>query len=398
MKSWLQPPRLRIGEENEAEHRHATWLELFYDLVFVVAVSQLAHNLSKDVTLTGFLGFVVLFIPVWWAWIGTTFYANRFDSDSVVRRLLMGLQMLAVAALAVNVHHGLGTSSVGFALSYAAARMVLVVEYLWAGRHIPVARGLTTRYAIGFAIAACLWLISAFVPIGFRFILWALGLAIDFATPLTAQQHQRQLLPHFEHLPERFGLFTIIVLGEAIIAVVNGVAERHWDVSSALAAIFGFGIAFSLWWVYFENVEGSALRAAGASGRIKIFQIWLYMHLPLVIGLAATGVGVEHVVLSAANRALPDAERWLICGSVALCFLSLAILHRTGIIFFCKARTRHRLGAVAVLIALAIAGETLLPIVIVVIVTVVCSSQVFLDIYQGRPAATTSADSTSSAV
>ncbi|HEY9729472.1 MAG TPA: low temperature requirement protein A [Chroococcales cyanobacterium] len=394
MKSWLQPPRLRIGEENETEPRHATWLELFYDLVFVVAVSQLAHNLSKDVTLTGFLSFVALFIPVWWAWIGTTFYANRFDSDSIARRLLMGLQMLAVAALAVNVHYGLGETSIGFALSYAAARVVLVLEYLWAGWHIKAARGLTTHYAVGFTLAACLWLISAFVPIPFRFCLWALGLAIDFATPVTGQRHQRQLLPHFEHLPERFGLFTIIVLGEAIIAVVNGVAEMKWNGMSALAAVFGFGIAFCLWWVYFENVGGSALRAAGASGRIKVFQIWLYIHLPLVIGLAATGVGVEHLILSAANRALPDNERWLICGSLALCFLSLAILHRTGIIFYCKARTKHRLGAVAVLITLAIAGKTLLPIVVIAIVAVVCAIQVFLDIYQGRPAVTTSTDST----
>jgi low temperature requirement protein LtrA len=398
MKSWLQPPRLRIGEENEAEPRHATWLELFYDLVFVVAVSQLAHNLSKNVTPTGFLSFVALFIPVWWAWIGTTFYANRFDSDSIARRLLMGLQMLAVAALAVNVHYGLGETSVGFALSYAAARGVLVLEYLWAGWHIRAARGLTTHYATGFTIAACLWLISAFVPIPFRFVIWALGLAIDFATPLTAQQHQRQLLPHFEHLPERFGLFTIIVLGEAIIAVVNGVAEVKWNGMSALAAVFGFGIAFCLWWIYFENVGGSALRAAGDSGRIQVFQIWLYIHLPLVVGLAATGVGVEHLILSAANRALPDNERWLICGSLALCFLSLAILHRTGIIFYCKARTKHRLGAVAVLIALAIAGKTLLPIVVIAIVAFVCAIQVFLDIYQGRPAVTTPTDSTTSAV
>lgn len=99
MKTWLQPPRLRISEDDEAQPRHATWLELFYDLVFVVAVSQLAHNLSKDVSLTGFLSFAALFVPVWWAWIGTTFYANRFDSDDVLRRLLMGLQMLAIASL-----------------------------------------------------------------------------------------------------------------------------------------------------------------------------------------------------------------------------------------------------------------------------------------------------------
>lgn len=375
----LQPPRLRIGEE-EAEPRHATWLELFYDLVFVVAVSQLAHTLSQDVSWPGFLGFVVLFIPVWWAWIGTTFYANRFDSDDLGHRLLTGVQMLAVAALAINVHHGLGASSAGFALAYAAVRAVLVLEYRWAGHHIPTARGLTNHYALGFGLAACLWLISAFIPLPYRIILWGFGLAIDFATPLTAQRHQRHLLPHSEHLPERFGLFTIIVLGEAIIAVVNGVAEQEWNLISVLTAVLGFSLAFSLWWVYFENVGGSALHSARATGRMKVYQVWLYVHLPLVIGLAATGVGVEHVVASQTNLALPAPERWLICGAVALCFLALAILHRTGVIYFCKARTKHRVGAAVVLVALAIAGTSLLPITVIAIVALVGATQAFLDL------------------
>lgn len=99
MTSWMQPPRLRGGEDDET--RRATWLELFYDLVFVVAVSQVAHNLSQDVSLTGFVGFVALFVPLWWAWIGATLYANRFDTDTVIRRMLMGVQMLAIAGATI---------------------------------------------------------------------------------------------------------------------------------------------------------------------------------------------------------------------------------------------------------------------------------------------------------
>lgn len=385
MAYWLRPPRLRIGEDVETEPRHATWLELFYDLVFVVAVSQLAHNLSKDISWQGFLGFIFLFIPVWWAWIGTTFYFNRFDSDDLVQRLLIGVQMLAIAALAVNIHHGLGESSAGFALAYGAARVILVLDYLWAGLHIPLARGLTTHYANGFALAALLWLSSAWIPIPFRFVVWALGLVVDFVMPLSAQQYQRRLLPHSEHLPERFGLFTMIVLGEAIIAVVNGVAERQWNLLNTLTAMGGFGIAFSLWWLYFENVGSSAIRTARIQGSIWIYQVWLYAHLPLVIGLAATGVGVEHMVTHNAGLPLPGAERWLICSSLALCFLSLAALHRTGVIFYCKARTRHRLGAAAVLLLLAIVGTNLLPIAVMATIAVIGVIQVFLDIYQGRP-------------
>ncbi len=384
MKTWLQPPRLRIGAESE-EDRHATWLELFYDLVFVVAVSQVAHNLSEDVSLSGFLGFVFLFMPIWLAWIGTTFYANRFDIDDIGHRLLTGVQMVAIATLAVNIHHGLGESSAGFALSYAAGRVVLVIEYLRAARHIPLARPLATRYAQGFAIAAALWLVSAFAPIPLRFGFWALGLIVDFATPLTAKHLQLGLTHHVEHLPERFGLFTIIVLGEAIIAVVDGLSNQKWDGKSAIAAVFGFSIAFSLWWIYFENIGSSALRSADATGRIGVYQIWLYGHLPLVIGLTATGVGVEHIVSSQPSVALPAPERVLLCGAVALCLLALALLHRTGVIRYCKVRSRFRLRSAAVLIVLAIAGKGLLPVVVIGLVAIVCAIQVVQDLYQSRP-------------
>ena len=384
MKSWLQPPRLRIGEGSE-EHRHATWLELFYDLVFVVAISQLAHNLHAHVSLSGFFGFIVLFIPIWWAWIGTTFYANRFDSDDIGHRLLLGMQMLAIAALAVNVHDGLSESSAGFALAYAAGRILLVIEYLRAAKHINAARPLATRYAQGYAIAATLWLISAFVPIEWRFGFWTLGLIVDFATPLTASKLVIGLLPHAGHLPERFGLFTIIVLGEAIIAVVDGVAEQKWDIESAIAAVFGLGIAFSLWWIYFDNVGGAPIRNARADGRVSLMNTWLYTHLPLVIGIAASGVGVEHVVASEAGVALPDNYRWLICGSVALCFIALGILHRTGVIRYCKIRTKYRSGAAAVLLIIAILGRGLLPLAVIALVAFVCAVQVFQDMYQSRP-------------
>lgn len=384
--TWFQPPQLRIGEGIEEESRHATWLELFFDLVFVVAVSQLAHALSDDITPKGFLGFVVLFLPTWWAWIGATFYANRFDVDDIGHRLLSAVQMLGIAAMAVNVHHGLEENAPGFALSYTAVRVILVFQYLRAARHVPPASGLARRYALGFGIAAACWCISAFVPAPLRFVLWGIGMLIDIGTPLSAMQFQSRLLPHFEHLPERFGLFIIIVLGEAIIAVVNGVAEQEWQFLSVMAAGFGFVIAFSLWWIYFENVGSSALRAAGAQGQLATLQIWLYGHFPLVLGLAATGVAVEHIILQEPNSVLPMAERWLLCGATALCLLSLALLHRTGVIFRCKVRAKYRLWAAIALLVMGSVGVSLSPILVVGFVAIVTISQVAQDIYQGHPA------------
>jgi low temperature requirement protein LtrA len=382
---WFQPPQLRVGEGIEENSRRATWLELFFDLIFVVAVAQLANNLHKDTTIAGFTGFVILFIPIWWAWIGVTFYANRFDVDDVGNRILTGLQMLAIAALAINVHDGLGQSSIGFALSYVFIRVMLIFQYLRVAQSIPQARKMAIWYASGFAIAAFFWFVSIFIPLPYRLIFWMIGIAIDFVTPLSATHLQSHLLPNFEHLPERFGLFVIIVLGEAIVAVVNGVAEMQWQLMSVTFAVLGFCIAFSLWWIYFENVGGKALQAAGTAGQIKVLQIWLYAHLPLVLGIAAAGIGVKHIILSDPMTELANSDRWLLCGSLSLCFAALAVLHRTGVIFRCKARTKHRIAAAIALLVLAIAGSGLLPLAIVVLAAGISMFQVAQDLYQGHP-------------
>lgn len=386
MKKWLKSPELRIGEGSE-EERHATWLELFFDLIFVVAISELAHNLNRDISLSGFLGFLLLFIPIWWSWIGATFYANLFDTDDLGHRLLTALQMVAVAALAVNVHDGLGENSAGFALSYTAVRALLVVEYLRAGRHVVAARSLTARIAKGSGLAVLVWLVSAFVPVPLRFALWMLALTVDFCTVMTAGESVHvELAPHTSHLPERFGLFTLIVLGETVLAVVDGIAEQQWNISSAIAAVFGLSIAFSLWWLYFDNLGGSAIQAARACRRIGAYQTWVYMHLPLVIGLAATGVGVEHVVSSPPGLALPFAERWLICGGLALCLLALGVIYLTGLSINaklrCKIRATYRFGAAAVILLLAVAGASLSPVNLIGLVAAVCAVQIILDLRQ----------------
>jgi low temperature requirement protein LtrA len=382
---WFQPPQLRIGEGIEEESRRATWLELFFDLVFVVAVSQVAHYLRDHVSIMGVLGYVALFLPLWWAWIGATFYANRFDVDDIGHRLLTGVQMLGIAAMAVNVHQGLGASSIGYALSYVLVRIILIFQYLRAAWHIPSARSLALWYAIGFSIAALLWIGSIAVPMPLRFGLWGLGLIVDFATPVTATRLQSRFFPQLEHMPERFGLFVIIVLGEAIIAVVNGVANEQWQPLSVLAALFGFTIAFSLWWIYFENVGSSALRLASAEGRTDILQVWLFGHLPLVLGIAATGVAVERMIVSEPALPLSAIDRWLLCGAVAMCLVSLAILHRTGVIFRCKVRSKYRLWSAMALVGLAALGTQLPPIAVVGCVAAVAVFQVAQDLYQGHP-------------
>ena len=144
------------------EEHHVTWLENFYDLIVAIIVYRLSRELNQDVSVYGFLSFVALFIPVVWSWIGVTFYSTRFDMDDLSHRLLMLLQIAAAAFMAVSVPDGLGKNSAWFALSYAIMRIILVIEYLRTRRQVPSARHLTTRYSIGFSIAAGLWFVSVF--------------------------------------------------------------------------------------------------------------------------------------------------------------------------------------------------------------------------------------------
>src|SRR6266496_2369547 len=154
---------LRVRSAGEAG-RKVTWLELFFDLIFVAAVAQVAEPLRDHYSVIGLVRFVPLFALIWWAWTGHTVFSTRFDTDDVIQRGLTLVQMFAVAVMAANAKDALDSrSSAGFAAAYAAVRLVLVAQYLRASR-VAEARPLTMRYVAGHGSAAILWLISALVP------------------------------------------------------------------------------------------------------------------------------------------------------------------------------------------------------------------------------------------
>jgi low temperature requirement protein LtrA len=314
----------------------------------------------------------------------------------------MLLQIAAAAFMAVSVPDGLGKNSSWFALSYAVMRTILVIEYLRTRRHVPAARQLTTRYSIGFSIAAGIWFASIFVPPPIRLIMWIIGLAADIGTPLLfARQLSVQFAPHVHHLPERFGSFTIIVLGISILGVVNGIAAHNWTASSIISAGLGLGIAFSLWWIYFDTVDGSEIRALRENKQIGIYITWLYIHFPLIIGFTAFGVSIEHVVLSNQALALPSSEKWLLCISTFFCLLTLGVIQMTSAMTTTNpisssssssasskksityiAAIYSMVAAIAVLVIGTILkdGILTLPAVLIGIMALACAGQVILDV------------------
>jgi low temperature requirement protein LtrA len=316
-----QKPELRRDEDEDRE-RKATWLELFYDLVFVVIIAQLSHGLAGDVSWRGLANFALPFVPAWWLWIGGTIYADRFETEDIGHRVLTFLQMVPVAAMAVFLHHGLEQDSAGFALAYACGRVLIIVMWVRGGWHNPEARPVTNLFAVGFSTSVVIFLGSLLVPAPQRFQLWTVALVIDLLVPLTTIPYQKDL-PKFStsRLPERFGLFTIIVLGETVVGVVSGLAEVHhltWQ--TGLVGLLGMGLAFGLWWLYFDGVSHQAPRGGLRSSLARN-----YLHLPLVLGITAVGAAVLGVV-EHADHGVEAPVRWLLCGAVATVFVCLALL------------------------------------------------------------------------
>ena len=357
--------------------RKVTWLELFFDLVFVAAVAQVGEPLREDLSAAGVMRFTVLFVLIWWAWIGGSVFATRFDTDDGLQRLLTLVQMFAVAVMAANADEALGSrSSAGFAAAYAVVRFVLVAQYARA-RYIAPARELATRYMVGHGVAAAIWLVSAVLDPPFRFVVWGIALAIDLGTPWLAVPHSVAVPPDAAHLPERFGLFTLILLGESVVAVMHGMkGQEHWSVAAATAALLGMGTAFVLWWWYFDAAAATADRHIRSHRDAVRFHLWSYAHLPLYVGIAVTFAGIERIVHEGAADALHGTDLLMLGLALTVMMWALATIAA------CRAESRPQsmrmvwhIGLAAVPAAVAPIFIEVSGVVVVIGMMLVCLAQ-----------------------
>jgi low temperature requirement protein LtrA len=300
----VEPRRVHDWEDT----RRATWLELFYDLVFVVAVARLAALLYLDHDVGGFLTFVALFVPIWWAWISFSYFADLFDEDRPLDRLAQLAAMFGAAVVAVSLSGGVGTDSTLFAGAFAAMFTLLALLYAHAGWTEPAARELARWYVVGSATGAMVWLASMVTPAPARYWLW--GLAVVAHALLSGPiAYGRMSSPprQVSHMPERFGLFALVVLGEAVLAVVNGIETASWEPSSVVTAVAGFVVAASIWWVYFGAFDEHAIDRAIASGRHAQIRSFLYGygHLAVYAAMAAVGVAVQIAIERAPHDGRP---------------------------------------------------------------------------------------------
>lgn len=372
---FLAPPRLRTPDTDEIEERRATWLELFFDLVFVVTVAQASYLLTDHLTLSRLLGYLGIFVPIWWAWMGFTFYANRFDTDDLPYRLLVLLAMLAIASLAVNTRHALSGASSGFAVSYIAVRLVLLTLYARARRHVPRARRLTSIFLTMFGLAVVVWCLSLLVGTPARYWLWGVALTFELAAPLFAWRAMPNTPIHPRHIPERFGLLTIIVLGESVFAVVVATANVSWRASTVTAALAGFVIASCLWWIYFDFLDETLVQRSILAGLT-----FTYSNFLVIAGLALLGTGVKLAILSTGPVARYDHTGWVIGAGAAICMIGLAIVHLATPPTLFDEDVWLRLATAMVAVGLAFARHAVSPVVTLVVLAVVLLAQVVYEL------------------
>ena len=352
---WLVPPRLRTAEEGD--ERRATWLELFFDLVFVVAITELSHQLVLDHSMSGFLRFAGLFIPVFVAWQGFSFYADRFDTDDVLLRAAFFAAMLAIAAMAVLIGDvARGTHSTGFVVAYVVLRSIMLGLYARAWRAVPEARPITRFYGIGYAIGVAIWIASlAFDPPA-RYVVWGVALTLELSLPPLTMRMRHRVPTSASHVPERWALFTLIVLGESVVTVALSTAGSEWRADSASAAVLGFAAVAGVWWLYFDRQASVVL-----APRPSVALIYSYAHLPLLMGLAAMSAGMRLVIEHAGDAHLELGPSAAYLGGAVLFLLSL-VATRSVTVGPNRLGIALKFGAVAVIVGLIAAHGFLSPV------------------------------------
>jgi low temperature requirement protein LtrA len=288
-----------------AEQR-ATTLELFYDLVFVFAITQVSHLLLAHLTWAGAGQSALVLLVVWWSWNYTTWVTNELDPGSIVVRLLLIALMLASLLMAIAIPKAFGANALLFAASYVAIQV---------GRHsfltfVAADRGTIERQRAGriltwFVAAGALWIAGALADGPTRTVLWLAALAVDYAAPLVTfwLPGRPRLTPDAwevgtEHFAERFQLFVIIALGESI--VITGATTANLELTTARVVAFGlaFLITAALWWLYFNLVATIAERrlALAENRTVLARDAYTYLHVLIVAGILVTAVGDELVI------------------------------------------------------------------------------------------------------
>jgi low temperature requirement protein LtrA len=380
----ISTARLRgraVLRDADEEHRASTPLELLFDLTFVVAVGRAAaalhHELVEGHYLDGLIGFTTVFFAVWWAWMNYTWFASAHDSDDVAHRLLTLVQMVGVLVLAAGVTQAVEDDSWGIVTAgYVIMRIGLVGAWLRVARDERATRPRAVRYAIAITALQVLWIARLALGSEFGLASFAVLAALEMLSPMWAERSTGRPLFHAGHIEERYGLFTIIVLGESLLSAAAGFQtafdEQGLTGGLLLVGLSGIALAFGTWWLYFDH-PGHLTPTAGVAFR------WGYAHVAVFASLAALGAGVHVAIEAVTDHAEDRVGALAVALPVAAYLLGLALLMVVTGTPLTSRRVLPKLAGAAVIVAVgAVAPVTAAVVVCAVIVAGLVTSMVVL--------------------
>jgi len=313
---------LLTGNGHDTDERHATWLELFFDLVFLAATAQLAAVLASHASIGGIARFAALFTVIWWVWVMFTTYSDRFGTEDLFHRFSILLAML----LAVGLVAATPAAFLGHATPFVVAYLLLKVEqvglFVRAWRNVPAIRPFYGRFIATGVFSCVCWSASLAVTGPARLALCAVGLLAEMLTPwLSIEAAQRAPL-NVSHLPERFGTFVLIVLGGSVVQLVTAASQRPWTVQLAVVLFAAFTTIAAMWWIAFNSFDHDAVRR----GRRPTL-VYIYIQLPLVAAIAGVSAGLHRAILAATGAGpIHLGPRIAIYAGVAVALVMTAVL------------------------------------------------------------------------
>jgi low temperature requirement protein LtrA len=352
-----------VARNHAEEHRQASWLELLFDLSFVVAVaqaaSQLEHSLAAGHPGAGLIGYLVVFGAIWWAWMAFTWFANVFDTDDVPYRLLMMVMIAGSLGLAAGVPRIFQLDFRVGVISYVVMRLAYVAQWYRVFRTgDPAWRSVARRMIVLTTLSQLGWIWFLWVPAEWKLAVFVAWFAADIAIPYVCGWDAR-MGGHRHHIVERYGLFTVIVLGESIAAATVAVGEAINDNVQVLPllalAAAGLVVVFSMWWIYFDFCTGRAPERTRKSQ-----YLWGYLHYFVFAAIAAAGAGLALCVAwltDAGHVALADWGVAMVVGAAVAAFLlTISLIEGVAEDGYGKGDALLKLGASVAAVASSLAA------------------------------------------
>jgi low temperature requirement protein LtrA len=326
-KRWLSRPPLPHGATRF--DRRVSFLELFYDLVYVAVIGQASHQLAEHISVRGVVEFAILFGLIWFAWINGSLYVELHGGEDGRTRNIVFVQMCILALLAVFTSGATDRDGMAFSIVYSA--FLLFMTWLWytvrdQDRDRPEFLAVTGGYVVGMAISSAVILGSGFLPADARLVIWTAFLGAWFGALLIVRRRETVLslgTSATDSLVERFGTFTIIVLGEVVLGVVAGLVAAERDGMTIGVGLLALCIGFGFWWIYFDLV-GRRLPRNGPA-----LTNWVLSHFPIALSIVAAGAATVSLIGHAHDARAPAETTWLLAGSVTLGLLALIIVQQS---------------------------------------------------------------------